>query len=55
MEPPIGTQVQYASGDIKTPSKPNQIPLVARDVSIVINISIFDGVLMWFALHFKLG
>jgi hypothetical protein len=55
MKPPVATQVQYATRDIKTPSKPNQIALVARDVSIVINIFIFDGVLMRFALHFKLG
>jgi hypothetical protein len=55
MKPPVATQVQYAARDIKTPSKPNQIALVARDLSIVINIFIFDGVLMRFALHLKLG
>jgi hypothetical protein len=55
MKPPVATQVQYAARDIKTPSKPNQIALVAHDVSFVINISLFDGILMRFALHFTLG
>jgi len=35
IKPPIATQVQYAARDIKTPSKPNQIALVAHDVSFV--------------------